>query len=576
MARTSLRRRILFWFSIVFVGLLVLVGALVRNGLQDLLVDQLAQGLEEKARSLSVDLDPASLDPWVESQGEALDARVTIIDSDGVVLADSDSDPGVMDNHLSRPEVVQALSGEVGTSRRFSDTTEARRLYVALPPSDELIVRLSVTEAQIDDELRALSGRIVSTIALVGVAGLVAAAVVSDRVVRPISELTEIAASVADGRHDLVARRSSVGELDRLGLAVGRMGSELGQRIAAIEEERQTLESVLGALPQAVLLIEPDDEVSYANAAAESLVGPVPESLNGLAPTSIQRLVREARTRQEAHSVDLEHGSPPLLLRAVVTPFRDGDPRVLVVVVDNTERERVEAMRRDFVADASHELKTPVAAILASMETLEMALESGSERANDFAHQVTEAAKRLARIVEDLLDLSRLEVSTSPDEEVDLGALVTDEVKRLKRYAKEGGIDFSREVAAVRFVGSPADLSLAVRNLVDNAIRYTDPGGSVRVALQTDGAVVRLEVSDTGTGIPTRDLPRVFERFYRVDVARSRATGGTGLGLALVKHVAERHGGSVAVQSELGVGSTFTMTLPVRVEISEPTVPSKK
>ena len=235
---------------------------------------------------------------------------------------------------------------------------------------------------------------------------------------------------------------------------------------------------------------------------------------------------------------------------------------MLLAIEDVTDRQRIESIRRDFVADASHELKTPVASILASMEAMQLALERDPERAKGFAVQVEASARRLARIVEDLLDLSRLEASSDSWSRINLDEIVTEEVERLKIRAGERGVGIHVDVVDGPIVGNASDIALAVRNLGENAIRYTDQGGSVSFTLRRFDREFELAVSDTGTGIPTRALARVFERFFRVDVARSRDTGGTGLGLAIVKHVAERHGGSVSVESELGAGSTFRMRLP--------------
>ncbi len=233
--------------------------------------------------------------------------------------------------------------------------------------------------------------------------------------------------------------------------------------------------------------------------------------------------------------------------------------RVLLVLNDVTESRRVEAVRRDFVAAASHELKTPIAAVLASVEALTMALERDPAAAESFASQIESSARQLGRLVSDLLDLSRLEAQRTSQEEV----VWTTWSKRSWRACRIGASRRNRVPAksSVTVNGSRSDLGLAVRNLFDNALRHTPRGGKVRVEVASDGQGVKLEVIDTGEGISSRDLPRVFERFFRVDSARSRATGGTGLGLAIVRHVAESHGGSVEAESELGAGSTFRIRL---------------
>jgi signal transduction histidine kinase len=235
-----------------------------------------------------------------------------------------------------------------------------------------------------------------------------------------------------------------------------------------------------------------------------------------------------------------------------------------MVVTDITDARRIEAVRRDFVANASHELKTPAASIQAAAETLQAVVGEDPAAASRFAAQLEREALRLSRIVADLLDLSRLESGSDLADRVRLDALTREEVERFADRAREASISLSITAAEPATVeGSARDLSLLVRNLIDNAVRYTPPNGTVVVHVSIEGPGVHLEVQDSGMGIPNRDLPRVFERFYRVDRARSRGTGGTGLGLAIVRHVAENHGGSVSVTSEIGSGSTFTVLLPV-------------
>lgn len=548
-------------FTVVFLLLLLFVAVLVRNGVRESLIDQLADDLIEKAALVALTLPDDGMQAVVTQQAGALDARVTIIAVDGRVLADSDSDPAEMDDHSDRPEVISAIGGETGRSSRYSDTTDENRLYIALPPEEGRIVRLSVTEAKIADQLGTLTGRIVSAVALVGVVGVLGALLVATRIARPIAALTDTADAVASGDLAATPARSTTVELDRLGQSIGRMASDLGRQIRESEEERETLERVLGALPDGVLLVEPDDRPSYANEPLRGLFGSVPDHLRGLTPVSLQRAVRAARDG-EVVTLEVEVGAPPRVVSVVATPVQDDSTRVLVVAADITERRRLEAMRRDFVADASHELKTPIASILASSEALQIALSRDPARAEMFASQVETSARRLAKIVSDLLDLSRLEASGNSQEVSRLDAVVADEIQRMSARAEAAGVVITSDLEFAEVSGPSSDWALAVRNLCENAIAYTDPGGRVSVGLTIHDDSIELAVADTGAGIPTRSLDRVFERFYRVDVARSRETGGTGLGLAIVKHVAERHGGSVSVTSELGVGSTFHITLP--------------
>lgn len=341
-----------------------------------------------------------------------------------------------------------------------------------------------------------------------------------------------------------------------------REAEEAARRARAGEEERRRMDLVLSSMHEGVVLFDPAGQTVFANPAAERHLGTVPRSLAALLPLSIQEAARHGAEAQESGSTDAEVGSPPRWLRASTVPVGE-DGTVLLVVRDVTEAKRLDEIRRDFVANASHELKTPAASIQAAAETIQTAALDDPEVIPRFAAQLEREAVRLSRIVGDLLDLSRLESGSELDETVALGAVLRDEVERFHDPAAEAGVVLSvraENVARVR--GSARDLALLVRNLVDNAIRYTRTGGRVDVVVELDGGEVVLSVSDTGLGIPQRDLPRIFERFYRVDRARSRETGGTGLGLSIVRHVVENHGGRISVESELGRGTRFEIRVP--------------
>jgi two-component system sensor histidine kinase SenX3 len=315
-------------------------------------------------------------------------------------------------------------------------------------------------------------------------------------------------------------------------------------------------------MQEGVLLFDGEGRTAFANSALELHFGSRPGTVSQLYPPALRELVKQVSAGRDADRVEVARDEPTRWLRVVATPA-GSDGSVLLVVTDITETRRVEAMRRDFVANASHELKTPAASIQAVAETLASVAKEDPASVPRFASQLEREALRLSRIVADLLDLTRLESGSELGERIRFDALVREEVERFDERAREAGVVLegaSSEPAVVS--GSARDLSLLVRNLIDNAIRYTSPEGTIEIDIAARESTVALTVADSGMGIPTRDLSRVFERFYRVDRARSRETGGTGLGLAIVRHVAENHGGSVEVVSELGAGSTFTVTLP--------------
>jgi signal transduction histidine kinase len=336
---------------------------------------------------------------------------------------------------------------------------------------------------------------------------------------------------------------------------------ELQQRTSA--DQRQLQDVVLSSMEEGVLLLDHDGRRIFSNPSLEQHLGTLPDAIEELRPLAFRDAVRQTIASGEIERAEAETSAPSKWLRAGAISV-GADRSVLLVVSDVTDARRLEAVRRDFVANASHELKTPVASIRAAAETLRDGAIEDPPAAHRFTAQLEREAMRLSRIVSDLLDLSRLEGGSDLAERVHLDAVAADEIERLEDRAKEAGLALELHADGVpSVVGSARDLALLVRNLIDNAVRYTPAGGRVDVTVTSQDGKVILRVADTGLGIPQRELPRVFERFYRVDRARSRETGGTGLGLSIVKHVAENHGGEVAVTSELAAGSTFEVRLPV-------------
>lgn len=561
--RANLSRRFLVYYAVAYLVLIGLMAVIVDRGVRTALVsevdDNLLTGARLAARSLPQDGD--GYQEWAAATFHASRFRTTLIARDGTVLADSHSSPAVMENHADRPEVRTALGGEIGRDNRVSESTGFDQRYVALPIEDGVVVRASVPTRVIDNDLGTVRRSVVVTATVLGLLGVAVVAFLARRLAHPISELTDQARAVAEGDNQVNPRRHTVWELDELGQAISTMADRVGERLTVAEQTTATLEVVLGALPQATVLFDADDRVVYANPSAYSILGAVPDELSGLSPLQFQNTVREARESRDQVSRVLDHGSPARRLRGLATPFA-GDKRVLLMVVDITERERTDSIRRDFVANASHELKTPVSTIIASSEALQMALERGDSSASAFAERIEDSARQLDRLVGDLLDLSRLEKDDPELSPVRVDHLVRDEVERIRGEADDKGLGVELVAQPVIAMVNHRDVAIATRNILDNAVRYTPEGGSISVEVRRESDDAVISVTDTGEGIPTRDTERIFERFYRVDSARSRATGGTGLGLSIVKHVAESHGGRVSVESELGLGSTFTVRLP--------------
>jgi signal transduction histidine kinase len=336
--------------------------------------------------------------------------------------------------------------------------------------------------------------------------------------------------------------------------AAGRAAAEHAAGLARLREENDQRGLILESMDEAVILSD-ERAVVFANRTAERIFG----APLGALPAAIA--LPEGETTL-VRDVTLHH---PARRDLRVATTRVGGSRVLVVAQDQTEAKRIEQTRRDFVANASHEMKTPVAGILAIAETLQDAIKDDPAAAERFAATLAREAQRLSTLVQDLLSLARLEQPLDEAEgPVSLSSLLAVLCEEARPRCAKRSLKFADEIQEnVNVNGRAEDLRLLARNLLDNAIRYTQPGGTVAVSLRAENGTARIRVADSGIGIPQKDLPRVFERFFRVDQARARDTGGTGLGLAIVRHVAESHGGTVAAESDLGRGSTFTVSLPV-------------
>jgi two-component system, OmpR family, phosphate regulon sensor histidine kinase PhoR len=551
---------------VAVLGVLVVLGVVADRVLEHYFVGQLTDSLISDARAVQQATPPTGdLQPEVLRLGRAIGARVTIIRTDGVVLADSEANPATMENHRTRPEVIQALQGRIGVSSRPSATVGIPFRYVALPPQDGRIVRVALPLGTVASKLRTVRWILAIGFGLAALAGVLALWIVARSVSKPLRQLVSAVEGVGQGGEQTQAPEGGTEEIALLAGTVNAMRQEVAGRIRALEEERQARDAILSALAEGVVLFNGEGTVLYQNERARDLLGPSVAQVRNLSNPALRSAVEEASGGGARRVLEVVLGPGSRTIQTTTGPV-PGDGHVLMVLRDVTDARMVDAVRRDFVANASHELKTPVASIRALAETIASATEEDHAAVPRFAAQLDREAIRLARVLSDLLDLSRLEGESGEGSEVRFDLLVAREAGQLSDRAKEAGLSLNVDRdRRVTVTGSERDLGLLVRNLVQNAVQYTRPGGSVEVSVRAEGREAVLEVGDTGIGIPRKDQARVFERFYRVDRARSRETGGTGLGLSIVKHVAENHLGTVSVESELGRGSTFIVRLPLAV-----------
>ena len=543
---------------VVAIAAIAILGVAVDRVFEHRALDDLKQRLIAEAsttRAAVASTSAADLESQVRTLGSASGTRLTIIRTDGVVLADSEHDPTTMENHAtpSRPEVLAAIHGKIGSAQRKSETIGRPFLYVALPQKDGRVVRAALPATRIASQRTAI--RLIVLFSFLGIAviALGLSTLMASSLSRPLRNMAEDVALVARGDLGSI-EPTGPPETRRLAKAVNEMAAEVARRIDEVRSEAQLRDQILGAMAESVLLVE-SGTVVYANSAASRMLG----ANSGEAPPPQLSLAGDS----EPHSIEFAlHHPVQRFIRATSAPLA-GD-RTLVVAQDVTESHRIDEIRRDFVANASHEMKTPVAGILAAAETLQDAITENPPEAQRFAENLAKEARRLSELIQDLLDLARLDQAPGQQRVAAMSDLVRGVFEESRARAAGKRLSMQADIANnIDVAGRPGDLELLTRNLLDNAIRYTPEGGSVSVRLSRENGKVLLAVADSGVGIPTKDLPRIFERFYRVDRARARDTGGTGLGLSIVRHIAESHGGSVTAKSELGQGSTFTVSLPV-------------
>jgi two-component system, OmpR family, phosphate regulon sensor histidine kinase PhoR len=522
--------------------------------------------------------DLAPLRRWV-SQMAASGARVTVIAGDGRVLADSQSDAQTMENQASLPEFLEAVAKGDGRSFRHSATLNRDLLYYAVRQYTStgipFVLRFALPPETTDEVLSSFRHRLwVASFLILLVAGGVALFLsrsLTDRVER----LKEFSKRVAEGDFRPLPRDGSGDALEALGIALNRTAARLDRTIHTLTEERNLSSAILGSMVEGVAVVNNSERLVFANPGFAEILGlDVP-------PTSGSALVEVVRQTELVEAVRKVLGGEPRVQSEIVTgtlrqhyfaitvaAVRAGDTTGAVVVLhDITELRRLERVRRDFVANVSHEFRTPLTAIQGFAETLLAGAIDDPQNRTHFLEIILEHSRRLARLTEDLLVLSKMDAERLELEiqRLRVSQLVESCLETAQRRAAEKNLRISVSMPKhlPDIAGDRRRLAEVLQNLLDNAIQYTLPGGQIILSAETTAGEVILTVSDTGIGIPKADQPRIFERFYRVDVARSREAGGTGLGLAIAKHLVEVHGGRLWVDSEIGQGSHFHFSVPI-------------
>ena len=564
-------------FVVVILAAAVTFDFTLGDAWQASLRTEIERNLVQKTQLLAhrVETDRSrSLADIAAQEGQAAGARVTIIDPAGRVLADSEANPAGMDNYATRPEFVAALSGKVGSNERRSATIGIPFLYVAVPISGGA-VRLAYPLSDIDAVSQQFRRRLEIASGLALVFALIVATVAANWSARRLDRIVEVAARIADGDLQARIRETSQDEIGRVAAAIDGTARRVEHSFAAVRSSQRQLETLLNSMQDAVIAVGADGHVQWANQPMNRLV-PRGTRLNQPVVETIRdpdflAAVKEATDSREVKTARATSIVPGRAYDVTAAPLPGGG--AVAVLRDLTETERVEKTRRDFIANVSHELRTPLTSIQGYAETLLDSTPEGAAPTREFLEIIRKNSARMSRLTEDLLTLARVESGETrfEPEAVPPAELLHDAEESFREIARSHGIELQIQEskngdAPIQNLGSVLADREAIHqvfsNLIDNAMKYGAAGGKIVLGARSVPHAVEFFVQDFGGGIASEHLPRLFERFYRVDKARSRESGGTGLGLAIAKHIMLAHGGSIRAESELAHGSTFLFTLP--------------
>lgn len=542
----------------------------------------------------SLRTSPDDFDAWdllADEMGRIGFVRVSFVRTDGVVVGDSDVSRLALrnlENHASRPEIRDAMLNGMGHAERRSATLREPMAYVAIrvrngavgatpvqssvnPGTFDGVVRLATPLSDIEASLTELRQALGVAILLALVMAVLLSSLAAQLASRGIRTLVDAAGRMARGDLNVRIGMSGTDEFAQLSLALDQLAQGLSNTVGELSEERDRLGAILRGMQEGVLVLDVNGSVTLTNPALREMLLLGHEAigrtvLEVVRHAELKELLDRAVTSPEAVSAVIEVvGLKPRVLLVRAARLRTEEDGVFAVFVDVTEMRRLESLRRDFVANVSHELRTPVAAILSATETIEAASEQDNQARRRFLPIIARNAQRLGQLVEDLLEISRIESRELKLhlEKIDLSVGVEHAVALFLERADKRSLTILQEVEPERFwvIADRRALEHVLTNLIDNAVKYSSQGGTIRTFAEASSGFIRFSIEDSGPGIPSKHLPRLFERFYRVDAGRSRELGGTGLGLAIVKHMTEAMKGTVSVESTEKIGTTFSVSL---------------
>jgi two-component system phosphate regulon sensor histidine kinase PhoR len=571
---------ILFLFAILVIGQL-------RDYDRSLTKERLLTAATLVSEVLEPSIDngnPSEIQRLVSELGQKTGVRITVIDQDGTVLGDSAGRPADMDSHGDRPEVREAVANDVGESSRYSETLGREMLYVAIPyraygNQIKAVIRTSLPLSFLQSSIHPVEMKVIYLGGILTAAALLLSMALSKTLSSSLRGIINTSEELAKGNLDIsIPAASGKSEVSKISIALSRMAQNLNELFKQLSKEKNQLEAVLSAMSEGVMVVSHEGRVIIINSALKKMFNLKDDPTRKqyweiLRNRELTKLVESVLEKWMPDSREIFYLYPDEKHYFVnVIPLDSPDREVIVVMFDITDFKRLEKIKADFIANVSHELRTPLTAIKGYTETLEEEAYESPEDQKHFVRIIKRHTDRLINLVSDLLVLSEVESrdslskesSANDFEEINVNELIKSSLDALRSKAQEKRIEVALRADAdvCRIKANRFLLEQMFINLIDNAVKYTPESGKVEVRVTKENSHILTEITDNGIGIPKEHLPRIFERFYRVDKTRSRNLGGTGLGLSIVKHIVIMHGGRVEVQSEEGKGSKFSITLP--------------
>jgi len=522
-----------------------------------------------------------NLDRLIDRLSSQINCRITVIDLKGKVLADSEKtleEIPFMENHLRRPEISSALVDGIGINKRYSNTLNIDMLYVAIPiryaGSTIGVVRLALTLESVKKALRQINQAIFIAFLYAFVLACVLGFIIAHRGLQPVRQMIEVARSLSKGDFSQRIAIYPTDELGDLAIALNNMAEDIENKIREVRIENQKLTALLNSMLEGTLVIDNRGSIVSINPTAENIFGIKKSEAEGknllevirnhTLAELIDRVFKEGKAVSE--EIELVYPLHKIFKINAAPVFDSGSVNLCIAVIhDITQMRMLENVRRDFVANISHEIKTPLTSIKGFVETLLEGALDDKQNSRNFLEIIQEHTDRLNKLLDDLLSLAYLESKEIrlEKEKFNLRQQIQEVISTFVSQIKKKNITFKNDISEDTYITADKNkIQQILVNLIDNGIKFNKENGSVRIFMPEEANKIKIFVEDTGIGIPAKDIPRIFERFYRVDKARSRQMGGTGLGLSIVKHIVELHAGEVGVESQQGLGTKFWFTLP--------------